>query len=383
MPQRPVDKSQALQRGGPGQTDAMLGGGGPLADMGRQARVSSIPISQILPDFYQPRVILPPDIKELYFSGQITIYQATRMLLEAAEQDAGIAREVASLLALGESILADEQISSATGKWTQTPAGNRFLLETGERRMWSLALAYIQAGNSETPGPTEEPRLKVIERREISRVRQITENTQREDISAVDLAKAIASLILLHLGIAPEEGEPENEYFRRVLAIKKLPNGTWEAVQKVISYERTYLGKHLQLLTLDDESLYRASQYRLPEGLLRGIVAAPRSEQHALIDEAIQRVLAEESVNQAEPDEPRNAGPRPSLDLTTRSAKQVKSLWRLLAQEPSSRFLREVAIRFATMTKHPEDDLETAAGYLTRIAGELRDIRKKRFSHNP
>ena len=381
MPQRPVDKTQALQRQGLGQTEAILGGGARPEDAGRQARVSSIPISQIVPDYYQPRVILPPKIKALYYGGQISIYPAARMLLDAAEQDPGIAREVASLLALGESILSDEQISSATGKWMQTPAGPRFLLETGERRMWSLAIAYIQAGNSETPGSDEEPRLKVIERKEISRVRQVAENVQREDISAVDLAKAIASLILLHLGISPDKGEPDNDYFRRVLEIKKLPNGTWEEIQKVISYERTYLGKHLQLLALDDESLYKASQYRLPEGLLRGIISAPRSDQPALIDEAIRRILANEDTNQPEPEQPSKAEPRPSLDLTTRSAKQVRSLYKLIMRDPSKRAIRETAIRFATMTKDPENDLETAAEYLTQIADELRDIRSKRFSN--
>lgn len=381
MPQRPVDKTQALQRQGPGQTEAMLGGGARPEDAGRQARVSSIPISQIVPDYYQPRVILPPKIKTLYYGGQISIYQAARMLLDAVEQDSGIAREVASLLALGESILTDEQISSATGKWMQTPAGPRFLLETGERRMWSLAIAYIQAGNSETPSSDEEPRLKVIERKEISRVRQVAENVQREDISAVDLAKAIASLILLHLGISPDKGEPDNDYFRRVLEIKKLPNGTWEEIQKVISYERTYLGKHLQLLALDDESLYKASQYRLPEGLLRGIISAPRSDQPALIDEAIRRILANEDTNPPEPERPGKAEPRPSLDLTTRSAKQVRSLYKLIMRDPSKRSIRETAIRFATMTKDPENDLETAADYLTQIADELRDIRAKRFSN--
>src|SRR5271157_1022227 len=381
MPQRPVDKTQALQRQGPGQTEAMLGGGARPEDAGRQARVSSIPISQIVPDYYQPRVILPPKIKTLYYGGQISIYQAARMLLNAAEQDPGIAREVASLLALGESILSDEQISSATGKWMQTPAGPRFLLETGERRMWSLAIAYIQTGNSETPSSDEEPRLKVIERKEISRVRQVAENVQREDISAVDLAKAIASLILLHLGISPDKDEPDNDYFRRVLEIKKLPNGTWEEIQKVISYERTYLGKHLQLLALDDESLYKASQYRLPEGLLRGIISAPRSDQPALIDEAIRRILANEDTNQPEPERPGKAEPRPSLDLATRSAKQVRSLYKLIMRDPSKRSIRETAIRFATMTKDPENDLDTAAEYLTLIADELRDIRSKRFSN--
>jgi len=381
MPQRPVDKTQALQRQGPGQTEAMLGGGARPEDAGRQARVSSIPISQIVPDYYQPRVILPPKIKTLYYGGQISIYQAARMLLNAAEQDPGIAREVASLLALGESILSDEQISSATGKWMQTPAGPRFLLETGERRMWSLAIAYIQTGNSETPSSDEEPRLKVIERKEISRVRQVAENVQREDISAVDLAKAIASLILLHLGISPDKDEPDNDYFRRVLEIKKLPNGTWEEIQKVISYERTYLGKHLQLLALDDESLYKASQYRLPEGLLRGIISAPRSDQPALIDEAIRRILANEDTNPPEPERPGKAEPRPSLDLATRSAKQVRSLYKLIMRDPSKRSIRETAIRFATMTKDPENDLDTAAEYLTLIADELRDIRSKRFSN--
>jgi hypothetical protein len=98
---------------------------------------------------------------------------------------------VDELVLLGESILKDRQIEPVTGSWIKTPQGSRFLLETGERRFWSLALQTVNMGLQ------EEPRLKVTEEVEINRYLQVAENLLREDISTVDLGKAIAALILL------------------------------------------------------------------------------------------------------------------------------------------------------------------------------------------
>ena len=166
--------------------------------------------------------------------------------------------------------------------WIKTPQGSRFLLETGERRFWSLALQAVNMGLQ------EEPRLRVTEEVEINRYRQVAENLLREDISAVDLGKAIAALILLQLDQQPDPEMDELTYFRQALKIKKLPAGIWQGIIRVIGLSRPVLYRHLQLLKLDDDLLYMASLYRLEEGRLRQILAAPVDQQRRLVLMAIE-----------------------------------------------------------------------------------------------
>ncbi len=190
MPKRtPIDLSK-LRQPEKAQVDEILTSA-PAADATqRAARVVSIPLRQILPDRFQARVILPPEIKYAFFAGEVDCYAAAQSLMVAADGDSALRRQVDELLRLGESILTDKQIEPATGVWAQTQAGPRFLLEAGERRFWSLCLMAVQLGLQ------EEPRLQVLELKESNRLRQVAENLQREDLSAVDFAKAVAALSL-------------------------------------------------------------------------------------------------------------------------------------------------------------------------------------------
>ena len=111
----------------------------------RATRVVYIPLGQVLPDRFQSRVILPPEIKGAFFAGEMDCYQAAQSLMVAADGDAGLRREVDELLRLGQSILDAGQIEPATGSWVQVQGlGPRFLLEAGERRFWSLVLNAVQ-----------------------------------------------------------------------------------------------------------------------------------------------------------------------------------------------------------------------------------------------
>ena len=63
-------------------------------------------------------------------------------------------------------------------------------LEVGERRFWGLALAAVHQELD------EEPRLRVVVEPALDRMRQVAENIQRKNNTAVDLARAIAALLL-------------------------------------------------------------------------------------------------------------------------------------------------------------------------------------------
>ena len=374
MPGRPINKDAALQGTGTGLSEEMLGTAPREAEAARlPSRIVSIPLSQILPDRFQSRVILPPQMKEALFNGEIDCYETARRLLVAAEEDEALKIQVASLLALGDSILQDTQIEPATGRWVNTREGSRFLLEAGERRFWSLVLKAVEIN------PQEELRLRVVEQKETNRVRQISENLQREDLSAVDFSKAIASLILVLQNIEPAPGQTELDFFRQALEIR-MPRGLWPEIKRVINLDRSYLYRHLQILKLDDELLYLASIYRLDEYRLREIVSAPAGKRHGMMRSAIEEKLtqadlarlaqseAEGEMNKKSPTAP---GPQ------RRAASRVKSLFKFLNQPSFDQGFDEVASELSALLRDP-DELTATADVLERLAESLRKIRTRR-----
>jgi len=233
----------------------------------RPTRAVLVPLSQIVPDRFQPRaILLTPGVMDEFYSGKKNVYETAEVLLASQDGDPAVGREIGELLRLGESILADNQIQPATGTWMYPQGGKPYLyLESGERRFWALALQAVQQGLSRDPD--NELRLQVLEQAAFSRRRQVYENLLREDLCAIDLAKAIASLVLEAMGIFPDDNSAEPmDYFRKVNAIKRLPDGLLEKVATSIGYSSSYCRRYLRLLDLDDNILRFASLYRIDEG---------------------------------------------------------------------------------------------------------------------
>ncbi len=375
MPKTTFDKEKALQGRGTGQPAEIVETASRTADVSRlPARIVSIPLSQILPDRFQSRVILPPGTKEAFFNGEVDCYQAARLLLNAAEGEQALGYQVAGLLSLGDSILQEGQIEPGTGRWVNTSAGPRFLLEIGERRFWGLVLQSLQHT------PAEEFRLKVEERKETSRVRQVSENVKREDLSAVDFSKAVASLILALQDIEPAPGQNELEYFRQALEVR-VPRGLWPRIKELVNLDRSYLYRHLQILGLDDQLLYLASIYRLEEYRLREIMAAPPEKRRALMYMAIEEKLTQADIarlveqgmdeGQARPTPPTAPGPHRQL------ASRIKSLVKFVGQPSFDRNFDEVAREFAALLRNPQEGLEKAAADLEALADSMRRIRAR------
>ena len=379
MPQRTANKDLSKLGHADEPQDSGVMAGAPASDVQRPARVVNIPLSQIIPDRFQARVILPPELKEAFFTGEADCYAVAHSLLIAADGDAGLRRQVDELLWLGESIREHGQIEPATGAWVQTAFGTRFLLEAGERRFWSLVLTSVQNGLS------DELKLQVIETKETNRLRQAAENLQREDLSAVDLAKAVATIILLTLGTYPTEDMDETEYCRQVLKIDRLPSNTWPQIERVVGLERSYLYRLTKILTMDDDVLYRASLYRLEERRLREIVAAPRNRQLLLVEAAIDEQLSGSDLAEVaqapileQPDElqsqPRNkAVSGPHLRVATK----VKSWLNFVRRPDFDHNYDRVARELSSLIRDP-DDLIVAAENLETLAASLRKIQNQR-----
>lgn len=341
----------------------------------RATRVVYIPLSQVLPDRFQSRVILPPEIKGAFFAGEMDCYQAAQSLMVAADGDTGLRREVDELLLLGQSILSEGQVEPVTGSWVQVQGlGPRFFLEAGERRFWSLVLKAVELRLQ------EEPKLQAVEQKEISRLRQVAENIQREDISAVDLAKAVASLILIFEEKYPDpDAANEMDYYRQALK-DRLPHGIWPELERIVGFARPHLVRHLQILNLSDELLYLASLYRIEERRLRVIVAAPKQQQRGLLLSALEEQLSSEDLERAVEEKKasgKNAKIRTAPGVYRQMASRVKS-WLKFTQQPGfNRNYDRVATELSVLLKDPQE-LELAAKHLETLAASLRKIRDRR-----
>jgi hypothetical protein len=375
MPKRTHKDLSQLTQTPESQVNGLLDTAREQTPVHRATRVVYIPLNQVLPDRFQSRVILPPDLKGAFFSGAMDCYQAAQSLLEAAEGDPGLHREVEELLGLGRSILNEGQIEPATGSWVQVPRlGARFFLEAGERRFWSLVLNTV---HQQLP---EEPRLQVVEQKDTSRLRQVAENLEREDISAVDLAKALASLILVYQGKYPDpNADNEMDYYRQALT-DRLPHGIWPELERIVGYARPHLVRHLQILKLSDELLYMASLYRVPERRLRVILPAPRGQQRDLLLSAIEEQLSSEEIERAVEEKSKSGkstGQRARPVVHRQMASRVKSLLKFTQHADFDRNYDRVAAELSSLMKDP-NELDQAAKQLESLAASLRKIRDRR-----
>ena len=52
-------------------------------------KISSFPLSQIWPDRFQPRLIIPPDLRDRFFSGDLSVYETAFEWIKRAKGDQG------------------------------------------------------------------------------------------------------------------------------------------------------------------------------------------------------------------------------------------------------------------------------------------------------
>jgi len=226
-----------------------------------------------------------------------------------------------------------------------------------------------------------EPHLRVIEENQFSRERQISENIQREGNTAVDRARAIAGLILLQLDIHPDPAmEDDLDYFRQVLGIKRLPNGTWPPVEEKMRLSRPVLQRHLDILRLPTDLVYLAKLYNLPEGRLREIVAAPVEHRRAMVLLAVEEDLtARELRQEAEARTEKAPRPRPAAAASAhkKAASRLRSFMKLANRREFSGDFERVAAEYSAVTEDAAE-LIAAAEQLEAQAHWLRVMFNRR-----
>lgn len=256
-------------------------------------RIERLAPSQMIPDRFQPRRMLPPSLRTDFFSGRLNCYQAAMEWLALARADQGAAAEVEKLLMMGSSFEEHGQIKSITGKWVSDPGGEYvFQIETGERRFWAACLQYASSGAK------DEPLLRVEVVETPTRQRQVLENRHAEPPSAVEQACEVASLILAELGIEPDvEVEDDFEFFRQARN-SRMPSGLWEKLIPIMQLTRPRMVQLLNILQLSTPQLDMADRYRLSERVLREILSAPREQWDRMIRLSIQNQLTSDEVSE-------------------------------------------------------------------------------------
>lgn len=256
-------------------------------------RIERLAPSQMIPDRFQPRRMLPPSLRTDFFSGRLNCYQAAMEWLALARVDQGAAAEVEKLLMMGSSFEEHGQIKSITGKWVSGPSGEYvFQIETGERRFWAACLQYASSGAK------DEPQLRVEVVETPTRQRQVLENRHAEPPSAVEQACEVASLILAELGIEPDaEMEDDFEFFRQARN-SRMPSGLWDKLIPIMQLTRPRMVQLLNILQLSTPQLDMADRYRLSERVLREILSAPREQWDRMIRLSIQNQLTSDEVSE-------------------------------------------------------------------------------------
>ena len=256
-------------------------------------RIERLKPSQMLPDRFQPRHLLPHPLRGAFFSGQIDCYQAAAKWLTLARGERGYQAEIDRLLAMGESFEDHGQIKAITGAWVSTSDGRYiFLIETGERRFWAACLRTVSGHIN------EEPLLRVEVVTHPTRQRQVLENRHAEPPSAVGQGCEIAALILAEMDIQPDAGlNDEFDYFRRAQA-QRMPEGLWERVTPIMQLTRPRMVQLLNILKLPTPLLELADRYRLPERVLRPILAAPPEQRERMLRLSIRDSLTSDEVEE-------------------------------------------------------------------------------------
>jgi hypothetical protein len=254
-------------------------------------RIERLKPSQMMPDRFQPRRLLPADIRVPFFTGGMNCYEAAEEWLAQAKSDDATQMEINRLMAMGNSFDQHGQIKPITGNWINLPDGRYiFQIETGERRFWAACLQKVFQKK------TEEPSLRVEVIAQPTRQRQVLENRHAEPPSAVEQACEVASLILAESGISPEMDQVDEYNFFRRSRSQRMPTGMWDKIIPIMQLTRPRMVQLLNILQLPSPLLDLADRYRLPERVLREVLALPPEQWERMTRSSIQDQLTSEEV---------------------------------------------------------------------------------------
>jgi len=370
-----------------GATPAIQGGG---------AKVISIVLDRIRPDPAQPRRVLPEVIRSEFLAGLINARQALerwealvaeeaarlgrprpdwRALLDRAPDDRG--EELAvdapglpgpeedalrAIVATAATIRHGGQVSPITV--SEVDGGSSYRIETGERRYWAHHWLNTWLGDG-----YDQIQCLIVPL--ASPWRQAAENTSREGLSAMAMARQAATLLLdLHDIRADQGGPVPNDWYRQALNYR-VPRGEGAALRAALGgVERAQFSRILGLLRLPDAVWELADRHRLEEKRLRPVLRVG--------DEALQlqlvRLMVEKSLTADKVEKLVDSGNIERLlrgevpardDFGETASERVANRWPSLASQFSDANLELVADQW--LKRQKPDAIRTQVAALRRL----------------
>ena len=317
--------------------------------------IELLPPSRMIPDRFQPRPLLPIDIANRFFKGEIDCYEAAEAWTKQAQKDEGMQDQIVQLLRMADTFDEHGQIKAITGSFVPNSNGTYiFQIETGERRFWAACLKHVKSKSKKEPNL----RVEVIDRP--SRYRQVIENRHAEPPSAVAQAREIAALLLEEADVAPDTslGDPY-DYFRQALDTRR-PHKTWPRIEGLMQLSRPRMVQLLNLLRFPTPILEMANRNDLPERVLREVLNRSEDEWEDLVKTAIRDGLTADEVAAFDPEEAKKK---------KRTAKR-----RILPAQSAIRGLRTFARAIAKVDKKTQGDLLDELADEMMVQGEAHTV---------
>ncbi len=279
-------------------------------------RIKVLSLDVIEPDPWNPRHVLPGEIRGKLLSKNISAEKAAQAWVMAGKTNPKIASQLDEYRLMGASMLDQGQINPVNVAKHYCKDGSFvWRIESGERRFWAKWLSVVE-------GVSEERTIHAVLLDELNPIRQAIENIQTETLSAVGDARQIARLYLAQLGVTPGSEiargvvSGSNAYFRIALrpanellaGRKRLPRGFWPKLENIIGHKRQHLVRKLQILHIPDALLSLAETHRLTEKQLREIISHAAAGWEKLIKLTIEfdlsgseleRISGEEDIDAA------------------------------------------------------------------------------------
>jgi len=265
---------------------------------GGGAKVVELVLDRVRPDPAQPRRVLPDSLRVEFVAGRINARQALerwealvaeeaasrgrprpdwKRLLDRDPEDREVDMEIdapgqpgpeeellRSIVATAATIRHGGQVSPITV--SEVDGGSYYRIETGERRYWAhhWLNTWLSSGFEQ---------IQCIVVNAASPWRQAAENTSREELSAMALARQLATLLLDLYGIEPDyTGLIGNDWYRQALEYR-VPRGEGANLRAALGgIERAQFSRIQALLRLPDAVWELADRYRLEEKRLRYVL---------------------------------------------------------------------------------------------------------------
>ena len=361
---------------------------------GGGVKVVEIVLDRVRPDPAQPRRVLPEIIRDDFLAGRVNARQALerweslvaeeaikrgrprpdwQSLLDRNPEDreddmsvdapgaAGPEEELLrAIVATAATIRHGGQVSPITVY--EVDGGAFYRIETGERRYWAHHWLNTWVSNG-----FDQIQCIVVEK--ASPWRQAAENTSREGLSAMAMARQLATLLLDLYDIAPDYTQPiPNDWYRQALQYR-VPRGEGANLRAALGgLERAQFSRYQALLRLPDSVWELADRYRLEEKRLRFISKVDDEVlQLQLVRLVIERGLTSEQVQKLVNSGDvahllaRDAAPAKKLDFGETVSERVANRWPTLAKQFSQADPAFVADQWLKREKREDVRVQVAA----------------------